>query len=69
MLQGLPNDIHSSIDSHNNTGKSMWDQIEKQMMGTSVGTQVVSNVTRVSKQKKVSYSKLPVKVSTILLMS
>ena len=38
MPKGLPNDIYNSIDSHNITGKAMWDQIEKQMMGTSVGT-------------------------------
>ncbi|KAJ9567605.1 hypothetical protein OSB04_003571 [Centaurea solstitialis] len=35
MLLGLPNDIYFTIDSHNSTGKEMWDQIEKQMLGTS----------------------------------
>ncbi|KAJ9548858.1 hypothetical protein OSB04_021401 [Centaurea solstitialis] len=40
MLLGLPNDIYFTIDSHNSTGKEMWDQIEKQMLGTSVGTQM-----------------------------
>ncbi|KAJ9549049.1 hypothetical protein OSB04_021592 [Centaurea solstitialis] len=33
MLLGLPNDIYFTIDSHNSTGKEMWDQIEKQMLG------------------------------------
>ena len=37
MLQWVPNDIYNIIDSHNSTGKELWDQIEKQMMGTSVG--------------------------------
>ncbi|KAJ9564484.1 hypothetical protein OSB04_000450 [Centaurea solstitialis] len=32
MLLGLPNDIYFTIDSHNSTGKEMWDQIEKQML-------------------------------------
>ena len=40
MLQGLPNDIYNNTDSHNSTGKEMWDRIKKQMFGTSVGTQV-----------------------------
>ncbi|KAJ9544385.1 hypothetical protein OSB04_024092 [Centaurea solstitialis] len=42
MLLGLPNDIYFTIDSHNSTGKEIWDQIEKQMLGTSVGTQMKS---------------------------
>ncbi|KAJ9561625.1 hypothetical protein OSB04_006785 [Centaurea solstitialis] len=40
MLLGLPNDIYFTIDSHNSTGKEIWDQIEKQMLSTSVGTQM-----------------------------
>ncbi|KAJ9543634.1 hypothetical protein OSB04_023341 [Centaurea solstitialis] len=48
MLLGLPNDIYFTIDSHNSTGKEMWDQIEKQMLGTSVGTQM--KVTNIIKQ-------------------
>ena len=32
--------MYNSIDSHNTTRKEMSDQIEKQMMDTSIGTQV-----------------------------
>ncbi|KAJ9552476.1 hypothetical protein OSB04_016521 [Centaurea solstitialis] len=39
-LLGLPNDIYFTINSHNSTGKETWDQIEKHMLGTSVGTQM-----------------------------
>ncbi|KAJ9547007.1 hypothetical protein OSB04_019550 [Centaurea solstitialis] len=54
MLLGLPNDIYFTIDSHNSTGKEMWNQIEKQMLGTSVGTQMkVTNIIKRYKQFKV----------------
>ncbi|KAJ9553680.1 hypothetical protein OSB04_017725 [Centaurea solstitialis] len=53
MLLGLPNDIYFTIDSHNSTGKKMWDQIEKQMLGTSVGTQMkVTNIIKRYEQFK-----------------
>ncbi|KAJ9565777.1 hypothetical protein OSB04_001743 [Centaurea solstitialis] len=53
MLLGLPNDIYFTIDSHNSTGKEMWDQIEKQMLGTSVGTQMkVTNIIKRYEQFK-----------------
>ncbi|KAJ9567658.1 hypothetical protein OSB04_003624 [Centaurea solstitialis] len=38
---------------HNSTGKEMWDQIEKQMLGTSVGTQMkVTNIIKRYEQFK-----------------
>ena len=44
LLQGLTNEIYTSIDSHK-TAKSMWDEIEKQMRGTKVGERIkVANV-------------------------
>ncbi|KAJ9551501.1 hypothetical protein OSB04_015546 [Centaurea solstitialis] len=53
MLLGLPNDIYFTIDSHNSTGKEMWDHIEKQMLGTSVGTQMkVTNIIKRYEQFK-----------------
>ncbi|KAJ9555727.1 hypothetical protein OSB04_010341 [Centaurea solstitialis] len=53
MLLGLPNDIYFTIDSHNSTRKEMWDQIEKQMLGTSVGTQMkVTNIIKRYEQFK-----------------
>ncbi|KAJ9555966.1 hypothetical protein OSB04_010580 [Centaurea solstitialis] len=53
MLLGLSNDIYFTIDSHNSTGKEMWDQIEKQMLGTSVGTQMkVTNIIKRYEQFK-----------------
>ncbi|KAJ9542930.1 hypothetical protein OSB04_029436 [Centaurea solstitialis] len=53
MLLGLPNDIYFTIDSHNSTGKEMWDQIEKQMLGTSVGTQMkITNIIKRYEQFK-----------------
>ncbi|KAJ9558506.1 hypothetical protein OSB04_013120 [Centaurea solstitialis] len=51
MLLGLPNDIYFTIDSHNSTGKEMWDQIEKQMLGTSVGTQMKLRKNGITKTK------------------
>ena len=32
LLQSLPNDIYTSVDSHK-TAKAMWDEIAKQMQG------------------------------------
>ncbi|KAJ9556446.1 hypothetical protein OSB04_011060 [Centaurea solstitialis] len=53
MLLGLPNDIYFTIDSHNSTGKEMWDQIAKRMLGTSVGTQMkVTNIIKRYEQFK-----------------
>ncbi|KAI3758991.1 hypothetical protein L6452_06564 [Arctium lappa] len=44
ILQGIPNEIYVKIDSYNATGKQMWDQLEKMMIGSKVGNQLkVSN--------------------------
>ena len=40
LLQSLPNDIYTSIDSYKATAKGMWDQIENMMVGTKVGNQL-----------------------------
>ncbi|GKB08982.1 hypothetical protein Tco_0837294 [Tanacetum coccineum] len=36
LIQGLPNDIYSLIDS-NDTAKDLWDAIERQMLGSKYG--------------------------------
>ncbi|GJV43528.1 hypothetical protein Tco_1428064 [Tanacetum coccineum] len=38
LIQGLPNDIHSLIDS-NDTAKDLWDALERQMRGSEYGEQ------------------------------
>nr|GFB46952.1 ribonuclease H-like domain-containing protein [Tanacetum cinerariifolium] len=38
LIQGLPNDIYSLIDS-NETAKDLWDALERQMRGTEYGEQ------------------------------
>ncbi|GJS95072.1 hypothetical protein Tco_0802040 [Tanacetum coccineum] len=38
LIQGLPNDIYSLIDS-NNTAKDLWDALERQMHGSEYGEQ------------------------------
>ncbi|GKD19617.1 hypothetical protein Tco_1208775, partial [Tanacetum coccineum] len=38
LIQGLPNDIYSLIDS-NNTAKDLWDALERQMRGSEYGEQ------------------------------
>ncbi|KAJ9556103.1 hypothetical protein OSB04_010717 [Centaurea solstitialis] len=44
---------HTVLKNHNSTGKEMWDQIEKQMLGTSVGTQMkVTNIIKRYEQFK-----------------
>ncbi|KAI3718398.1 hypothetical protein L6452_19267 [Arctium lappa] len=44
ILQGIPNEIYVKIDSYNATGKQMWDQLEKMMLGSKIGNQLkVSN--------------------------
>ncbi|KAI3707365.1 hypothetical protein L6452_25811 [Arctium lappa] len=44
ILQGIPNEIYVKIDSYNATGKEMWDQLEKMMLGSKVGNQLkISN--------------------------
>ncbi|KAI3715716.1 hypothetical protein L6452_22702 [Arctium lappa] len=40
ILQGIPNEIYVKIDSYNATGKQMWDQLEKMMIGSKVGNQL-----------------------------
>ncbi|GJT07549.1 hypothetical protein Tco_0842011, partial [Tanacetum coccineum] len=38
LIQGLPNDIYSLIDS-NDTAKDLWDALERQMRGSEYGEQ------------------------------
>nr|GFB31283.1 hypothetical protein [Tanacetum cinerariifolium] len=38
LIQGLPNDIYSLIDS-NTTAKDLWDALERQMLGSEYGEQ------------------------------
>ncbi|GJR17383.1 retrovirus-related pol polyprotein from transposon TNT 1-94 [Tanacetum coccineum] len=38
LIQGLPNDIYSLIDS-NNTAKDLWDALARQMLGSEYGEQ------------------------------
>nr|GFB74363.1 hypothetical protein [Tanacetum cinerariifolium] len=38
LIQGLPNDIYSLIDS-NETAKDLWDALERQMRGSKYGEQ------------------------------
>nr|GEY41960.1 hypothetical protein [Tanacetum cinerariifolium] len=38
LIQGLPNDIYSFIDS-NETAKDLWDALERQMLGSEYGEQ------------------------------
>ncbi|GKF88237.1 hypothetical protein Tco_0259114, partial [Tanacetum coccineum] len=38
LIQGLPNDIYSLIDS-NDTAKDLWDALERQMHGSEYGEQ------------------------------
>nr|GEV96802.1 hypothetical protein [Tanacetum cinerariifolium] len=38
LIQGLPNDIYSLIDS-NETAKDLWDALERQMRGFEYGEQ------------------------------
>ncbi|GJW01335.1 hypothetical protein Tco_1556586 [Tanacetum coccineum] len=38
LIQGLPNDIYSLIDS-NNTAKDLWDALEKEIRGFEYGEQ------------------------------
>ncbi|KAI3677809.1 hypothetical protein L6452_37079 [Arctium lappa] len=40
ILQGIPNEIYVKIDSYNATGKQMWDQLEKMMLGSKIGNQL-----------------------------
>ncbi|KAI3677859.1 hypothetical protein L6452_37131 [Arctium lappa] len=44
ILQGIPNEIYVKIDSYKASGKEMWDQLEKMMLGSKVGNQLkISN--------------------------
>ncbi|KAI3692465.1 hypothetical protein L6452_32281 [Arctium lappa] len=44
ILQGIPNEIYVKIDSYKASGKKMWDQLEKMMLGSKVGNQLkISN--------------------------
>ena len=39
-MQEMPNEICTSIDSYKQSGKGMWDQIQRMMMGIRVGTRL-----------------------------
>ncbi|KAI3715285.1 hypothetical protein L6452_22261 [Arctium lappa] len=44
IIQGIPNEIYLKIDSYKASGKQMWDQLEKMMMGSKIGNQLkISN--------------------------
>ncbi|KAI3681354.1 hypothetical protein L6452_36146 [Arctium lappa] len=44
ILQGIPNEIYVKIDNNKASGKQMWDQLEKMMLGSKVGNQLkISN--------------------------
>ncbi|KAI3707315.1 hypothetical protein L6452_25729 [Arctium lappa] len=44
ILQGILNEIYVKIDSYKASGKEMWDQLEKMMLGSKVGNQLkISN--------------------------
>ncbi|KAI3672631.1 hypothetical protein L6452_38727 [Arctium lappa] len=44
ILQGIPNEIYVKIDSYKASGKEMWDQLEKMMLGSKIGNQLkISN--------------------------
>nr|GFA00273.1 hypothetical protein [Tanacetum cinerariifolium] len=51
LIQGLPNDIYSLIDS-NETAKNLWDAVERQMRGSEYGEQD-RKATILSKEKVV----------------
>nr|GEU55395.1 hypothetical protein [Tanacetum cinerariifolium] len=56
LIQGLPNDIYSLIDS-NDTAKDLWDALERQMCGFEYGKQDMKDhwfveKTKVSKRKE-----------------
>ncbi|KAI3735505.1 hypothetical protein L6452_15004 [Arctium lappa] len=40
LLQSIPNEIYINIDSYKDNAKSMWDQLQKMMMGSKVGNQM-----------------------------
>ncbi|KAI3698153.1 hypothetical protein L6452_31265 [Arctium lappa] len=44
ILKGITNEIYVKIDNYKATGKQMWDQLEKMMLGSKVGNQLkISN--------------------------
>nr|GEY60954.1 hypothetical protein [Tanacetum cinerariifolium] len=59
LIQGLPNDIYSLIDS-NKTAKDLWDALARHMLGSNYGDQdrkaavlsLVAEQTKVSKRKE-----------------
>nr|GEZ97933.1 hypothetical protein [Tanacetum cinerariifolium] len=52
LIQGLPNDIYSLIDS-NETAKDLWDTLERQMRGSEYDPlALVAEKTKVSKRKE-----------------
>nr|GEU53645.1 integrase, catalytic region, zinc finger, CCHC-type, peptidase aspartic, catalytic [Tanacetum cinerariifolium] len=50
LIQGLPNDIYSLIDN-NKTAKDLWDALERHMLSSEYGEQVINDL------KKCGYSK------------
>ncbi|KAI3701955.1 hypothetical protein L6452_27474 [Arctium lappa] len=44
IIQGIPNEIYVKIHSYKASGKEMWDQLKKMMLGSKVGNQLkISN--------------------------
>ncbi|KAJ9544883.1 hypothetical protein OSB04_024590 [Centaurea solstitialis] len=40
LVQAIPNDIYRKLDSYDESAKSIWDQLQKIMMGSKVGNQM-----------------------------
>ncbi|KAJ9556919.1 hypothetical protein OSB04_011533 [Centaurea solstitialis] len=40
LIQAIPNDIYRKLDSYDDSAKSIWDQLEKIMLGSKVGNQL-----------------------------
>ncbi|KAJ9545095.1 hypothetical protein OSB04_024802 [Centaurea solstitialis] len=40
LIQAIPNDIYIKLDSYDDSAKSIWDQLEKIMLGSKVGNQL-----------------------------
>nr|GEU33414.1 hypothetical protein [Tanacetum cinerariifolium] len=56
LIQGLPNDIYSLIDS-NETAKDLWDALERQMRGSEYGEQDRKSAFLINDLKKYGYKK------------
>nr|GEV44565.1 hypothetical protein [Tanacetum cinerariifolium] len=56
LIQGLPNDIYSLIDS-NETAKDLWDALKRQMRGSEYGEQDRNLLFLINDLKKCGYKK------------